>query len=714
MALAFLCRRVLTCYPAVRVADNPVSRFYGIIVDHALREGSDEEAQKVAKLVREKIGITAEVSRITWRNDSGDMIDPNQLPNFETAARQRRYDRIASACVGGGAVSFFTAHNEDDQYETVLMRLLSGHGYRGLQGMRAATDIPECYTRHGVYQSGFVDDQRRISPYYNMRPTWRQIRNTRRDLRDRLDARILAEEMIKGNSTDPAGLYLDEYGGIATGSRRAPMLTPMEIEDGGVMLYRPLLNFSKDRLIATCLENKIPWFEDKTNHDPTFTLRNAVRHMCKNHNLPVALQKPAILQFSQRCRDKVALQEAETDRLFERTNIHDFEANVGTAVVEMPKISLPTAPRRSLTCPVRRQKRTAHYRMIAALLIRRLLSLVTPEQELSPIKNLDYLVSLLFPSLAAKDPTSSHLPSPPKPYVICGVHFTPLVGDYSLRWLLSRAPYPSTAPRPLITTSSLYMKLRYGMNQENWKYRGWHGWLLYDGRFWIRIRHRLPAGIYIAPFEPEHQKSFREGLESREAKALLSLTLKRYAPGKVRYTLPAIYAVGKVDDVLAGRDYWQRYSYLWQSRKGGEIRHEEEKEADEKEVTRKNRESSAPPLRKWQRIELIEQEEQKQAKPQLLALPTLGFYLPGVEKWIECEIRYKKVDIGMVNQSHRFWYARRRLGGLEGIRHRGREVRPPRPFVLFRSYRGMGRPRWMDRLRSSRGVLGKGNRVSVK
>ncbi|KAM7194129.1 hypothetical protein V8F33_007456 [Rhypophila sp. PSN 637] len=675
MALAYLCQKVRKKYLNLRISDNTLAVFHGIVVDHGLRQGSHEEAKKVVKALQNHLGLTSEVYTITWKDDNGAAINPHALTNFETVARQRRYNRIGGACVQRHAVSFFTAHNEDDQYETVLMRLLSGHGYRGLQGMHAATDIPECYEKFGVYQSGYVDDQMRASPIYNTRPTGSQTKRIRRDLKDRIDPAVLARELLTGSKSDPTNLYQHEFDGIATGSRRAPKLAPMHIEDGGIMLYRPLLSFSKDRLIATCLENNVPWFEDKTNHDPTFTMRNAVRHMCKNYQLPVALQKPAVLDFSRRCKDKVTRQKAETNRLFKRTTIHDFEPNVGTAVVELPRFSFAQTPRRS--SPARRQKRTEHYRVIAALLIRRLLSLVTPERELTPIKNLDYLVSLLFPYLSTPE---TKAPLPPKPYVICGVHFTPLVGNYSPRWLLSRAPYPSNIPRPKLQMSNLHFDNRYGRLQKSWPWRGWSPWELYDGRYWTRLRHRLPFAVRIAPFGPEHHKPFREGLADPETKTILSLMLKRYAPGKVRYTLPAIYVMGNIDNLLKGQDYWARYNHFWHKRKSSPV-DQEGQQADNKTSDGEGGESTE--MKPWQRIRLLELQAPQTENPVLVALPTLGIALPGIQDWIDWEIRYRKVDIDMVTQSRRFWI------GSRGIEHRSARCRPARPLALFRAFRGV-------------------------
>ncbi|KAK9477878.1 PP-loop family-domain-containing protein [Lipomyces japonicus] len=57
-------------------------------------------------------------------------------------------------------------------------------------------------------------------------------------------------------------------------------------------LIRPLLNIRKERLRLTCKQNSVKWFEDRTNADPTYTFRNAVRHVLthKSTELPSALR----------------------------------------------------------------------------------------------------------------------------------------------------------------------------------------------------------------------------------------------------------------------------------------------------------------------------------------------------------------------------------------------------------------------------------------
>ncbi|KAK3684311.1 hypothetical protein B0T22DRAFT_501542 [Podospora appendiculata] len=563
MALAFLCS-------SARKANYPVGDFRAVVIDHGLREGSAEEASKVCGVL-ETMGVSGRVVKAAWDEKivgtkyvAG---SPNELPNMETMARQVRYRALGRFCRGESITSLLAAHHEDDQYETVLMRLLSGHGYRGLQGMRAATDIPECYDLHGIYQSGAVDD--RVSGI---------------TLKKALRRETQEQQMDKEPWHDDiyTGLYAGEASFGLGSDDPAPPPPAVDIEDGGVTIYRPLLHFSKDRLIATCVENGIPWFEDHTNADSTLTMRNAVRHMLRNHTLPVALQKPAVLQLSARCKARVVSEEAEADRVLNRAVLYAFDPNAGTLLVEMPTFTFPKLFSKSA---FRRERRIEHYRCIAALVIRRLLSTVTPERDLTPVGGLDYLVSLMFPSLFQQRPP------PPKPYVICSVHFVPqITPGKPVQWLITRAPYVTSIPRPAIDMPKLSPDQQKGRDLHSWrKSPGWGPWQMFDGRYWVRVSHRLPFGVRIAPFEKEHQKAFRAALKGEgegEAEKLAAL-LKRYAPAKVRYTLPAVYVAGD-------------WTALISEGRGEEM--------------------------------------------QLVGLPTLGVWLSGMDEWLMCEVRYRRVN----------------------------------------------------------------------
>lgn len=639
MALAYLCSQTRRWDPWFKVSDNPLSKFLVFIVDHKLRDGSSEEAMAVKKVMMEKMGLKGDILTLDWKSHLGEGVNPNEQTNVESLARRLRYRRLGSACRFTNIVSLFLAHHQDDQYETVLMRLLSGHGIRGLRGMRSATDIPECQGMHSVYQSGFIDDQMNSNPWYNMRPSMDQKRALRRRLREEIDPALLAQEIRHGLAADvdPASAA-EDFGRPTKGSKWAPPLEPLDIEDGGITVYRPLLEFSKDRLIATCLENNIPWFEDHTNEDRTLTLRNAVRHLYKHHDLPVALQKPAILRLSERCNARAAAEDAEADRLFTRVVIHDFEPNVGTMLVQLPHMPLPKVPRRCSR--FRRQRRLARSRLVASILFQKLLSLVSPEPQLTPLTNLQSLVTRLFPSLAEDGEGSAATGSlEPKAFVVCGVHFVPLVGDHPLRWYLSRSPHPSQIPRPVLEFPKLYFRHRYRASPEKWKFTTWFSWQLFDGRLWIRLRHRLPFRLQVRPFEAEFSKPFREGLADDEARENLAAMLRKYAPGKVRYTLPAIYSKGNIEALLRGASYWYEGSV-----DDGKPPAGAEKDM-EGQGTAPGESNKSLISSRW------DIENAKSRELHMLALPTLGVYLDGLENWLQWEVRYRKVDLGFLGKS---------------------------------------------------------------
>ncbi len=103
-------------------------------VNHGLR-GDDSEADERA--VRER------ADRLGLRFSS-ERVDPRALrlgtsnrarPTLQEAARALRYEALRVMAARHGADSVATAHNLDDQAETVLMRLFRGTGAEGLGGI---------------------------------------------------------------------------------------------------------------------------------------------------------------------------------------------------------------------------------------------------------------------------------------------------------------------------------------------------------------------------------------------------------------------------------------------------------------------------------------------------------------------------------------------------------------------------------------------------
>lgn len=714
MALAYLCATLRQKDPNIKISDNPISAFRGIVVDHGLREGSYKEAHAVIDALR-TLGISGDVLRLNWTAAVlGDYAHPKELPNFESVARRLRYRQIGGLCSHRRIASLLLAHHEDDQYETVLMRLLQGHGSRGLRGMKKASDIPECEGMYGAYQSGYVDDQKRRQPFYNYNVPKRELKSLRRELRSTISDMMHEEErqeiMMEQERDSSSTGSSEEYDYGLEEQYQSKRVIPLDVEnidveDGGIAMYRPLLEFSKDRLIATCLENKIPWWEDQTNHDATLTLRNAVRHLYKGHDLPKALQKPAILDLSRGCESRAQAQEAAANRLLSRAIIHEFEPSVGAAVVQIPHFEPLNSRRETMCSAERRQARISQQREIAGIYIQKILALVSPELQPPPLINLQNVISRLFPSLASPS-EAALLASPAKAFSIAGVHVIPVEPNprrqeeglsvaassprQPLNWYLTRTPYPSNLPLPRFRmpywSVGSHQREQYYNNYNNhnnnssrndhrypmglhhlqyWPWSRWMRWELWDNRFWIRLTHRLPYRIVVQPFAKEHGKPLRELLDPDD-RARLAALLKRYAPGKVRYTLPAIYLEEDLDleDVKPRSDYpaQQRSDpdpnpdpdlnlKLMNLDEGEEGEGEGEKETamttaeDNKDrVGRKSRAASIDPNLRVPDI----------SKMKLLALPTLDVQIPRLNEWLHYEVRYRRVDRGTLETAGTF------------------------------------------------------------
>ena len=193
---------------------------------------------------------------------------------FESDARRLRYQALGQACNEHKIEKLLVAHHADDQAETVLMRLMNMRWRSGLQGMQAADWIPECYGMHGVYHSGVMQMNKNL---------------------------------------------------------------PMQVERGGIQILRPLLRFRKDRLITTCESHQIPWAEDKSNQDHTLTLRNAIRHVFKEHRLPEALSFEALLALGDEMKGRVEHHKDVVERLLKtREVICKLDVQTGSLSVRFP------------------------------------------------------------------------------------------------------------------------------------------------------------------------------------------------------------------------------------------------------------------------------------------------------------------------------------------------------------------------------------------
>ncbi|PKA63478.1 tRNA(Ile)-lysidine synthase, chloroplastic [Apostasia shenzhenica] len=165
----------------------------GIIVDHALRPESAEEARLVQQRVN-KIGVRCEIACCNWPEGKP------KIGHLQEAAREMRYQIFQEVCVEKQIGVLLVAHHADDQAELFVLRLSRNSGVFGLAGMAFVLEIFPAHSSH----------------------CW------------------------------------DGY------------------SKQGIMLVRPMLEFSKDDMYKICQDSQQIWVEDPTNRNLLFT-RNRIR-----------------------------------------------------------------------------------------------------------------------------------------------------------------------------------------------------------------------------------------------------------------------------------------------------------------------------------------------------------------------------------------------------------------------------------------------------
>ena len=190
------------------------------IVDHALREGSDIEAESAARFAK-NCGYQAETLR--WQHNSPETA-------IQEKARCARYALMGEACRKLGIQYLLTAHSEDDQAETLLMRYDRKTDWRGAAGMAELSYGPVWpqlamvtlvrpllgVTRQALRDYNRTQDLTWIEDPSNESRDYARIRardylSSRPDLRDTL---LATRQLMRGYMQDEGALLRQQFAQI--------------------------------------------------------------------------------------------------------------------------------------------------------------------------------------------------------------------------------------------------------------------------------------------------------------------------------------------------------------------------------------------------------------------------------------------------------------------------------------------------------------------
>jgi len=104
-------------------------------INHQLRSEESDEDEAFVRSLAEELALTVDVARVDVRRHA-----TSSHLSIEGAARELRYRALATMLHVWRGDLIALGHTQDDQAETVLLRLLRGTGLEGLGGMRVRSD----------------------------------------------------------------------------------------------------------------------------------------------------------------------------------------------------------------------------------------------------------------------------------------------------------------------------------------------------------------------------------------------------------------------------------------------------------------------------------------------------------------------------------------------------------------------------------------------
>ncbi|KAL5364103.1 hypothetical protein BJX96DRAFT_129165 [Aspergillus floccosus] len=534
MALAHLCKQ---WEQAQRNTDDDL-RVTAFVVDHKAREESSREARTVAQYLQD-IGVTSQILELSWPPDT-------PITAFETHARRLRFQALGKACRDHQIEALLMGHHQDDNIETTLWRLCTGARGAGLAGVPSMTRIPECHGLYGVSESG---------SYTTLKPK-----------------RMRARSFHVSPTNELQALPDDSTSTVAGDTRASPVL----MSSGGILICRPLLDFPKARLLATCHENNVPYVSDPTNFDPTLTPRNAIRSLISARKLPRALQAPSILSLIRSSQSLLQHSTNASNQLLQTCTALDTNLPTGTIAIRFPSADKSTRATESL--PPHRTHQ------IQTLTLRRITELVSPFPENHfPLRSFEKFTHHVFPSQPADSNSSPSPPAKRHAFTLGGVLFQPLhwpaqspSADNGSTWLLSRQPYMRNRLPLLqceISIPAQEKKPSDATSQE--PEPQYTPWTLWDNRYWFRFaatptnaagspdisgmesdpNNSPKVSVVIRPFHQSDLQAVRRAVRENQVRMGTStktkdptltaylVRLARAAPGQVRFTLPLLEVI---------------------------------------------------------------------------------------------------------------------------------------------------------------------------
>ncbi|KAI5805006.1 PP-loop family-domain-containing protein [Geopyxis carbonaria] len=282
-----------------------------------------------------------------------------------------------------------------------------------------------------------------------------------------------------------------------------------------IQIGRPFLDIPKARLKSTCERSQVPWFEDHTNQDASLTARNAVRQLLSEEpsQLPRALQRSSLFAVSKRTAATADAIEEQATALLEKCNII-LNPKWGTVETSLPDTALDA---------------------------------MTTLEALATIRAITRITEILCPTARVKRSNIVSL-------------FLDIYGDTRRpsalsaaevlwrrepngRWTLTRTAFPqANIRRPDSTVVTFAPNYR----------REWSEWKLWDGRWWIRVRHLDPSigPVGVRHLRKEDMVQVSRHLMWRYKKGDAVGT--ELPPGAVRFSLPVLYMHNQDDEAMIG------------------------------------------------------------------------------------------------------------------------------------------------------------------